>query len=96
MKNNIKISRKELNITQEELANKLSISRKSLNDIENGKIVPRLDIAYKIAVELDNTIDNIFVDEEYNNKGHISLNIKEQDEFINNFNRTYIGVKYDK
>jgi DNA-binding XRE family transcriptional regulator len=53
----------------------LEISRKNLNDIENGKVIPRLDLAYKIAVALDNILENLFIDEEYMKLGNIYIKI---------------------
>ena len=60
MKNNIKISRKELNITQEEFAKKHGISRKTLSEIENGNHIPSLDLAYKIATDLNVKVEDVF------------------------------------
>ena len=60
MKNNIKISRKELNITQEEFARKHGISRKTLSEIENGDNIPSLDLAYKIATDFGVKVEDVF------------------------------------
>jgi len=60
MKNNIKISRKELNITQEEFAKRHGISRKTLSEIENGDSIPNLDLAYKIATDLNVKVEDVF------------------------------------
>ena len=60
MKNNIKISRKELNITQEEFAKKHGISRKTLSEIENGESIPNLDLAFKIATDFNVKVEDVF------------------------------------
>lgn len=65
MKNNIEELRKEKNITQEELANILDVSRQTINAIENAKYSPSLELAFKIAIFFNNKIDNIFI---YNKK----------------------------
>lgn len=63
--NKIKKYRKTKNITQEELANELEVTRKTLNLIENNKILPKVDVAYKICLILDITIEKLFYNEEY-------------------------------
>ena len=49
MKNRIKVERAELNITQADLADKIGVSRQSINAIEKGKYVPSAVLALKIA-----------------------------------------------
>ncbi|MES5892932.1 helix-turn-helix domain-containing protein [Bacillus cereus group sp. RP43] len=52
--------RKEQDITQEDLALKVGITRAYLSNIENGKHTPSLDVAFKIAGTLGSTIEKIF------------------------------------
>lgn len=61
MKNRIKIKRKKLGITQNELANKLNVSRQyiSLLEINKGEI-PSLIFANKIAKALNSCIYSLF------------------------------------
>lgn len=61
MKNNIEILRKESNITQEELANSLNVTRQTINAIENAKYCPSLELAFKIARFFNKKVDDIFV-----------------------------------
>ena len=61
MKNNIEKLRKESNITQEELANSLNVTRQTINAIENAKYCPSLELAFKIARFFNKKIDDIFV-----------------------------------
>ena len=60
MKNSIKIERTKLNITQEELAKQLSVSRQSINAIETGKYVPSTILALKIARFFKTSIHTVF------------------------------------
>jgi len=63
LNNRIKQRRKELNMTQEELADKLGISTNWLSKIENGKVDPRISLAYRISHYLNCRIDDIFLEQ---------------------------------
>jgi putative transcriptional regulator len=60
MVNKIKQYRKKLNYTQEELAIKLSVTRQTINAIENNKYNPTLELAMKLARLLNITIEDLF------------------------------------
>lgn len=64
MKNNIKVERTRLNLTQEDLARKTGVSRQSVNAIESGKYTPSTVLALKIARELGKTVEELFELEE--------------------------------
>ncbi|WBL27064.1 helix-turn-helix transcriptional regulator [Zunongwangia sp. HGR-M22] len=64
MKNRIKVLRAEQNITQAELANRVEVSRQTINAIEKGKFDPSLPLAFKIARLFNLKIEEIFQDEE--------------------------------
>ena len=64
MKNNIRVERAILNITQEELAQRINVSRQSIHAIENGKYVPSTILALKIAHVFNKTVEEIFQLEE--------------------------------
>ena len=64
MKNNIRVERAILNITQEELAQRVNVSRQSIHAIENGKYVPSTILALKIARVFNKTVEEIFQLEE--------------------------------
>lgn len=70
MKNNIRIYRAIHNLTQEELARMISVTRKTVNSIEGGKYNPSIDVAYKMAKLFNVTIGELFCfeDEENNNE----------------------------
>ncbi len=61
MKNNLKIYRAIENLTQEELANKLGVTRQTIIAIENNKYNPSLNLAFKIANFLNVKIEDIFI-----------------------------------
>ena len=60
MKNKIRIKRKELGISQEELAVKCMVSRQTINAIENNKYDPTLSLAFSLANVLGITVDELF------------------------------------
>ena len=64
MKNNIKIRRKEQGFSQEELAKKCGVSRLTVNAIENNKYDPTLSLAFRMARELQLTVDELFCPED--------------------------------
>lgn len=63
MKNRLKVLRAERNWSQADLANKLDVSRQSVNAIETGKYDPSLPLAFKIARVFGLTIEQIFEDD---------------------------------
>jgi len=64
MKNSIKVERAKKNITQAELAEKVQVSRQTINAIELGKYVPSTLLSLKIARVFQTTVDEIFTLEE--------------------------------
>lgn len=60
MKNSLKVERAKQNITQAELAEKVGVSRQTINSIEIGKFVPSTLLALKIAFVFGTTVDEIF------------------------------------
>lgn len=60
MNNRIKELRAKHNITQEELAKTIGVRRETIVFIEAGKHNPSLQLAHKIACELDETIEYTF------------------------------------
>ena len=61
MKNNIKVQRAILNITQAELAERVGVSRQTINTIEAGKYIPSTVLALKLAKVFRATVDEIFL-----------------------------------
>ena len=64
MKNNLKVQRAIMNITQEELAKKVGVSRQTINAMELGKYVPSTVLSLKIARFFGKIIEEIFELEE--------------------------------
>lgn len=60
MKNRLKVLRAERDWTQGDLAERLEISRQSVNAIETGKYDPSLPLAFKISDLFSLTIEEIF------------------------------------
>ncbi|MES2935763.1 MAG: helix-turn-helix transcriptional regulator [Pseudomonadota bacterium] len=64
MKNSLKALRQERQLTQQELADVLAVSRQTVNSIETGKYDPSLPLAFKLAQFLSLKIEDIFEPEE--------------------------------
>jgi len=60
MKNRLKVLRAELNLSQAELAQRLDVSRQTVNAIETEKYDPSLQLAFKIADVFALKIEDIF------------------------------------
>ncbi len=60
MKNRIRVLRAERGWTQADLAERLNVSRNSVNAIENGKYDPSLPLAFAIADIFNLRIEDIF------------------------------------
>ncbi|MCQ2157138.1 MAG: helix-turn-helix transcriptional regulator [Bacteroidales bacterium] len=67
MKNTIRVERAILDITQQDLATAVGVSRQTINSIESGKYVPSTILALKIAKYFQKPTDSIFMlDDEEN------------------------------
>ncbi|NVN96486.1 MAG: helix-turn-helix transcriptional regulator [Bacteroidetes bacterium] len=64
MKNTVKIQRVIKGLTQELLANKIGVSRQTINSIENNRYVPSTILALKISKVFDKNVNEIFELEE--------------------------------
>jgi putative transcriptional regulator len=63
MKNRLRVLRAERDWSQADLAERLEVSRQSVNAIETGKFDPSLPLAFKLARLFGTTIEEIFTDE---------------------------------
>ena len=64
MNNNLKNLRKIKNVSQNDLADAVSVSRQTINSIENGKFDPSLTLAIKLTRYFNVSIDEIFTYED--------------------------------
>lgn len=64
MKNRLKVLRAERNWSQADLAERLEVSRQTVNAIETEKYDPSLPLAFKIARIFNQPIESIFQDSE--------------------------------
>lgn len=64
MKNRLEEIRKQKQITQEELATVLEVSRQTISSLEKGRYNPSIILAFKIARYFNMSIEEIFIYEE--------------------------------
>ncbi len=64
MKNSLKVERAIKNVTQEELAKIIGVSRQAINSIELGKYVPSTILALRLSRYFDKSVNDIFKLEE--------------------------------
>jgi putative transcriptional regulator len=64
MKNNLKELRQKENISQDDLASILKVSRQTINSIETGKFDPSLKLVMKMTKHFNTTLEKIFIHEE--------------------------------
>ncbi len=64
MRNRITELRGERSWTQAELAQRIGVSRQTVNAIETGKFDPSLPVAFRIARAIGASIEQVFLDEE--------------------------------
>lgn len=60
MKNSIKVERAKKDMTQQDLAEKVQVSRQTINSIEAGKYVPSTVLALKISTVFGVGLEEIF------------------------------------
>ena len=61
MRNKIKVYRAIHDLTQEDLAKKIGVTRQTILAIEKGRYVPSLDLAFRIARHFGVTVEEIFI-----------------------------------
>ncbi|CAN5300186.1 helix-turn-helix transcriptional regulator [soil metagenome] len=64
MKNRLKVERAEHNLSQADLADRIGVSRQTINSIETGRYVPSTALALKLAGVLGRTVEQLFQLEE--------------------------------
>ncbi len=66
MKNKVKDLRTQFGYSQAKLGELLSVSRQTVNSLENGRYNPSIELAFKISKVFNQTIEEIFIYEEEN------------------------------
>ena len=61
MENRLRVQRAERGWSQQDLAERIEVSRQSVNAIETGKYDPSLPLAFRLAELFDRPIEEIFV-----------------------------------
>lgn len=64
MKNNIRVERAIKRMTQQQLAERIGVSRQTINAIESGKYIPSTLLALKMSKVFEKPVDDIFLLEE--------------------------------
>lgn len=60
MKNRLRVLRAERAWSQQELGNRVGVSRQAINAVETGRFDPSLPLALKLARVFDTTVEAIF------------------------------------
>jgi putative transcriptional regulator len=64
MKNKLKLYRFQHSLTQEDLADKINVSRQTIIAIENNKYLPSITLAFKLSRLFQVNIEDIFIYQE--------------------------------
>jgi putative transcriptional regulator len=60
LRNRLKVERARHNLTQEQLADLVGVTRKTINTVETGKFVPSTVLAIKLARALHTKVEDLF------------------------------------
>ncbi len=60
LKNRLKVARAEMNLSQEELADLVGVTRQTISSIETGQYCPSALLAFQLAQKLSKPIDQLF------------------------------------
>ena len=60
MKNNIRVERARLRISQQELADAIGVTRKTIYAIENDKFIPSTELALRMSAYFGKTVNDMF------------------------------------
>ena len=59
--NTLKVQRAKKDLTQQQLADIVCVTRKTINTVEKGRFVPSTVLALKLARALDVTVEELFI-----------------------------------
>lgn len=74
----LKKKREEKNLSQNELANRLHLTRQTISRWETGRTVPNLDTLVQLSDELDISLDQLLRDDDLKTVTHISKDVKKK------------------
>lgn len=60
MKNNIRVERARLRISQQELADAICVTRQTIYAIENDKFIPSTELALRMSAYFGKTVNDLF------------------------------------
>lgn len=60
LKNRLKVARAELNLSQDELARLVGVTRQTISSIETGQYVPSALLAFRLAKMLEKPVEGLF------------------------------------
>lgn len=60
LENKVKIARTQVSLTQQELAEKIGVTRQTISLIEKGKYNPTLKLCLDICYAVNKTLDEVF------------------------------------
>lgn len=60
MKNNIRVERAVLRISQQQLADAVGVSRQTIYAIENGRFIPSTELALRLSAYFAKTVNELF------------------------------------
>ncbi len=66
LKNRLKVARAEKNLSQDELARLVGVTRQTIGSIETGQYCPSARLALALAMKLDKKVEELFYLEEQN------------------------------
>jgi putative transcriptional regulator len=64
VRNRLKVERAEFDLTQEQLAKKIGVSRQTINSIEKNRYVPSTILALKLSEVFNKSVNELFILEE--------------------------------
>lgn len=64
MKNHLEVFRTQAGLTQQELADRVDVSRQTIISLENGRYNPSILLAFRLSKLFSRTIEEIFIYEE--------------------------------
>ena len=76
MQTKLKVYRAMHNLTQEDLANAIRVTRQTVIAMEKGKYNPSLELAFKIARYFKVSIENVFIydqNDKHSEKGRLNV-----------------------